>query len=186
MRARALTLYIILAAGLALAAAVLAAPVRVDLGYDGQRLTMICRLGPVSLRLLPRPKRRGTGEQGPKRRLARLMWANGGEAVYKLIGSMHIELLRIHFTAGGPDVFDAAMAYAHMGAAMEALDHFAAGRIERTDLRAGVDFSGGETVLDGRMRLRARLFHVLRAGFRFGTGCLRAYSRQGVPHKTKG
>lgn len=180
-----MTLCIILAVAVLFAAAFLAMPVRMELRYDGDVLSMVCRFGPVSLKLLPRPKER-KNSASPKRRRSRLLWENGGAAIYQIIGSMHIELLRIRFTAGGPDPYDAAMAYAHMGAAMEALEHFAAGRIEKTELRADVDFDGGRTVLDGRMRLRARMLHVLRAGCCFGTGCLRAYSRQRDPAKTKG
>ena len=177
----ALTICIILLSILILFAALLALPVRMELTYDGDALTMTGQLGPVSLPLMPRP-----GKGRPRERwLTRLLWENGGEAIYKVIGSLHIEYLRVRFTAGGPDPYDAAMAYAHMGAALEALDHFAAGRIEQTDLRAEVDFGGGDTVLDSCMRLRAHLFHVLRAGFCFGTGFLRGYSQKRHP-KTKG
>ena len=178
----ALTICILLLSIFVVLAALLAMPVRMELTYDGDALTMTGQLGPLSLPLLPRPGKRAKRE----RRLTRLLWENGGTAIYKVIGSLHIEFLRVRFTAGGPDPYDAAMAYAHMGAALEALDHFAAGRIEETDLRADVDFSGGDTVLDSCMRLRAHLFHVLRAGFCFGTGFLRGYSQQRPPAKTKG
>ena len=155
-------------------------PVRMDAQYDGDVFSMVGKVGPVPVHLLPKRKAQSRSKKrklSPKKEISGLFLENGGQILYKAMAVMKIELLRVHFTAAGPDPYDAAMAYAQMGVMMEALEHFSAGRVENTDFRADVDFEGQRTVLDGRIRLRARMFHVINALFRFGTGFLRGYFR---------
>ena len=183
-----MTIWFVLAVVLVLMVGFVCLPVRMDAQYDGDVFSMVGKVGPVPFRLLPRKKAQARAKKrkpSPKKELSRLFLENGGQVLYKAIAVMKVELLRIHFTAAGPDPYDAAMAYAQMGVMMQALEHFSAGRVENTDFRADVDFEGSRAILDGRVLLRARMFHVINAGFRFGTGLLRGYS-QYRQNKTEG
>ena len=172
-----MTTWFVLIVALVLSIWFVCLPVRMDARYDGDVFSIVGRVGPVPFRLLPKKK----AQTKAKKPFSKPLIKNGIETLYKAIEVMKVELLRIHFTAAGPDPYDAAMAYARMGVTLEALEHFSVGRVERTDLRADVDFEGGQTVLDSRILLRARMFHVLR----FGTGFLRGYF-QHSPNKTEG
>ncbi len=182
----------------ALAAALIAAllllmPMRLDARYDGDGFSVAGYVGPLPFHLYPRAKGKRNGRSrghggrtGPQKVISGLLLENGGRTLCRIIEGMRVELLRIHYTAAGPDPYDAVMAYGQMGELMEAFRHLAGDRIEQTDFHTDVDFNGDRPVLDGRIRLQAALGHILIAAFGFGTGLLRGYSEYRRTAKTEG
>lgn len=161
-------------------------PLRIDARYSAEGLVILGYIWKTSVQLYPRPKRAGDSAKKRDRKkdrtvsqqtLKKLLLKNGLHTLFKVMEHMKIEFMRVYVTAGGPDPFQAAMAYAGAGTLLSALDVWAAGRSERTDFRADVDFSGGGSSIYGRVRLRAQAYRVVEAVFCFGMRGLRGYSQ---------
>lgn len=184
-------LYIALAAViLAAVTLILALPVSLDARYAGGDLSLTGRIGPVPVKLLPRRRvtekevEKDTAREGEKlwKRLPplpvlRILAKNGWEAADRLICGVEIMALRLYYTAGGPNLYDAAMAYARAGVAMEALSCWAQDRVEHPELRASVDFEAERSAFEGRICFAARLGRIVHIGACFGIGFLRGYFR---------
>ena len=165
-------------------------PLRIDGQYSTQSgLVLLGRVWNTSVRLYPSTskKKREKGKRTiPQWVLYKLLLENGLDALLKAMEYMKLELLRVHIIAGGPDPFQAVSAYTGAGIALEALDCWAFGRAERTDLWTDIDFFRGSTAFYGRICLRAQAFRVMGAIFRFGTGYLRGYSQYRRSAKMEG
>ena len=167
---------------LLLAAALLPlTPVRLGVCYDKGVFTVTGKAGPVPVRLFPRERvqtaerdadkdaRKLTERVSPQ--VLRMLAACAFQAAARLLRRARIEVLRVRYTAAGPDPARAVMAYARAGIAMEAI----AGLVDCADLRADVDLEGGRSAFAGRIGIYLRLGTVLAAAFCFGIAFLRKY-----------
>ncbi len=159
------------------------APVAVEAAYEDGRFVLTGRAGPVPVKLFPREKTEAgnaekSAEEKKKRSfrhltppVLRILADCGCRAFAKLIRRVRIGLLQARYTAGGPDPYRAAMAYARAGLAMEGVARL----VENADLRADVDFDGAGPLFAGRVRIFARLGTVLWGAAGFGMDFLRKY-----------
>ena len=194
-----MTVYIILAAVILTATALILMPVGLDARYMGGKFSLTGRAGPVPVQIIPREKitekelEKDAEKEGetlldrlPSPPVLRLLIENGGKAAGRILCSVQVKVLRACFIAGGPDPYAAAMAYARAGVAMDGIARWAQGRVERAELRAGVDFDSGKAAFEGEMELTARLGRILYIAACFGIGFLRGYFRCKKTEKTEG
>ena len=158
-------------------------PLRLTAAYERGCFTLSGRTGPVPLKLFPRQHARAkTVERDADRdgknlikrlppAVLKMLAACSFQAAERLLRRGRIEVLRVRYTAAGPDPASAVMAYARAGIAMEAV----AGSVDCADLRADVDLNGERSVFAGRIGVKLRLGTVLSAAFCFGIAFLRRY-----------
>ncbi len=154
-------------------------PVGLEAAYEGGVFTLTAR--PVPLKLLPRERVRKLERQGEReakhlwqrcpKPILRLLAENGLRAAKSLWPYVAVKKLRLHITAGGPDPYDAVMAYGRAGALMEALG----ARYEGADLSVRADMTGGPSTYEGRVLVQVRFGNLVGAAASFGTGFLRGY-----------
>lgn len=167
---------------LLLAAALLPlTPVRLSACYDKGVFTVTGKAGPVPVRLFPR-ERVQTAERDADKdakkltervspQVLRMLAACSRQAACRLLRRTRIEVLRVRYTAAGPDPARAVMAYARAGIAMEAIT----AAVDCADLRADVDLEGDRSSFAGCIGIYLRLGTVLAAAFCFGIAFLRKY-----------
>ena len=176
-----MTALFVIGAVLLLFCALAMTTVRIDGSYEDGVFTLTGWAGPVPVKLFPRRKDREKGPErnarGPLRRLSapmlRLLADCGCGFLGRIVPRSRVRKLRARYTAGGPDPYRAAMAYARAGVAMEG----AARLVEGADLRADVDFEGGRPSFAGDISIGARLWALVWAAACFGTDFLRGYYR---------
>ena len=154
-------------------------PVGLEAAYEKGVFSLTAR--PILIKFLPRERAKRLereGEQEAERLwqrlpkpILRLLAENGWRTAEGLAPYVSVEKLRIRITAGGPDPYSAVMAYGRAGVLMEALN----ARLRNADLHVQADLSGGPSVYEGRVRLRARMGNLVGAAVSFGTGFLRQY-----------
>ncbi len=179
-----MTILVILAAP-TVAALLLLMPVGLRARYAAGAFSLTVTAGPVPVRRLPGERRRQDKIRGGRKRVSRRIppavlsraALRCRKRAGKTIRRVRLDALRLHFIAGGGDPFRTAMAYARAGAAMEGIRGMIGERVGSVDLYAGADFSGGPTVLDGAVAVKARLGTLLAAAVCFGTALLREYFR---------
>lgn len=172
---------------------ILLLPVGLTARYAGGRMTLSLRAGPVAVmrrpkqdaRPSPRTHRRNILDRARSipRPLLRAAAEQAMKAWRRYEKRVRVDLVHLHVTAGGPDPYAAAMAYARAGAALEGIKALWEDRAVRTELQARADFFGGKTALEAGLGLTVRLGYLLGAGICFGTGLLGAYFRY---RKTEG
>lgn len=175
-------------------------PLRLLAEYDhsGGRVTV--RLGPVSLRLFPRPpkkeKRKGRkksgkkeektsktedagAEKGGKAELLRELISLGLAALGALRRRLRLEDMTLVLTLGGKDR-DAASwallygrAWAAIGALIPLLERALV--IESRDVRVGLDPLSGENLVTARGVIRIRLGQLLCLALRYGLRALKIF-----------
>ena len=96
---------------------------------------------------------------------------SGARSLRGLLPYVRVDRVRIDYTAGGRDLYAAAMAYGRAGAAMEAL----AARLPEAQLHVRPALSGGPGELVCGARLRLRMGNLLEVAAAFGTDLLRQY-----------
>lgn len=158
-------------------------PLRLTAAYEGGVFTLSGRTGPLPVKLFPRQKARASRvdenvEQDTKKLtrrvpppVLRMLVESGCETVERLLRRVRICVLRVRYTAAGPDPARAVMAYARAGIAMEGI----AAAVDCADLRTDVDLEGDRPSFEGRIGITARLGTVLAAAFCFGIAFLRRY-----------
>ncbi len=178
-------------------------PVGVDAAWDGA-LTLAVRAGPLSFRIGGKGDKPADGDgeekaekkagkkrkkkkkpedgERPKRGLPptpvlKSIVRRGWRALCRLVASLRVDVLRVHFTSAFGDPYTTAMAYAAAGTAMEGLLRAGGGHIRFSDLRADVDFDADSPVIDGRVRVTIRIFRAVGAALRLGFGVLWDYLR---------
>lgn len=173
-------------------------PVGAEAVYDARGFSLKIRAGFLSLspgaRKPPqkakkekpekkKPEKEKPEKQKPEKKKAGLpplpvlliLLKRGFAMLGRLLGSFRFELLKLHVTAASGDPADAAALYAAAGMGMDALLHIGQGRIEKSDLRAEVDFDAAEPRIELHIRLTVRIGSVFGAGLRFGLGFLKDY-----------
>lgn len=91
----------------------------------------------------------------------------------RFLGILHIDILKLHFTAGSEDPYDAAMMYMAAASAMEAFLGVARGRIREPELLAGTDFEASKPAAEARLKLSARVWSLTVVGVAFLAGYLK-------------
>ena len=161
-------------------------PVGADARYVDGVFSLAVRVWLLSIRLggekkpkKEKPKRKKEKADKPSRRkslppLAVLKSAakRAFAMLERLVSSLRVELLRLHFTAASPDPADAAETYCAAGLAMDTLLHLGEGRIEKVDLLADVDFDRTEPAVDFRIRLTIRIGRLAGEVLRMAFGIL--------------
>lgn len=145
--------------------------VRASYGEDG--FSWSVKLGAV--RVLPRTKKekkKAPGKESkaesaakaePKKRklpsaeTVRAYAELGVKLLKKLLRSMRLDKLRVHFLSAFDDPYDTAMAYSYAGIAMEAAAGMTAGQPCKPDLHTELDFDSQDMKLDADIRVYARL-----------------------------
>ncbi|MCD7844260.1 MAG: hypothetical protein LUG57_00045 [Oscillospiraceae bacterium] len=156
-------------------------PVRVSVSWEGGAFSLKIMAGPVPFRVLPKKPERGrhkTPSAGKANRepvclpppVLKALALRGLDALGRLIRRGRVDTLRLHYTAAGPDPYRAAMTYLAVGTAMEGLLAAADGRVSHPDLRAAVDFDGGEPELFGTVTATVRLYRAAAVAGRFALG----------------
>ncbi len=158
-------------------------PVSLEGAYDQGRPALTASVGPVKRDLLALRRERKRQAAKDPRPAARRRWAripapvrkmllkSGARSLRGLLPYVRVDRVRIDYTAGGRDLYAAAMAYGRAGAAMEAL----AARLPEAQLHVRPALSGGPGELVCGARLRLRMGNLLEAAAAFGTDLLRQY-----------
>ena len=180
-------LWIILAIALVLTVLNLL-PVGVDAAYTDETFSLAARVGPLRLRLLPKPpdakpkkkKPPKPKKEKPKKKsappdirtilaLAKL----GLQALNRFRQRLRVQLLRLVFVSGAPDPYDTALAFGY--AALGALTPLAerALRIDERDIQIGVDFQAERPRIDARIVCTIRIGQIVVIALAFGVGFLK-------------
>ena len=156
-------------------------PVRLEAAYEGDKVSLTARTGPVPVKLLPRERAKKLERQEERglkrlwkrwpRPLVKLMAENAWRAAMALRPYVAVEKLRVRVTAGGDDPYNAVMAYGWAGVLLEALGAW----VPNADLSVRADLDGGPSAFEGHVCLRARMGNLIGAAVSFGTGFLRGY-----------
>ena len=177
-------LWIILAIALVLTVLNLL-PVGVDAAYTDETFSLAARVGPLRLRLLPKPpdaKPKKKKSPKPKKKssspdirtilaLAKL----GLQALNRFRQRLRVQLLRLVFVSGAPDPYDTALAFGYVNAALGALTPLAerALRIDERDIQTGVDFQAERPRIDARIVCTIRIGQIVVIALAFGVGFLK-------------
>lgn len=181
-------LWIILAIALVLTVLNLL-PVGVDAAYADEAFSLAARVGPLRLRLLPKPpdakpkkKPQKPKKEKPKKKSAPpdirtiLVLAKLGlQALNRFRQRLRVQLLRLVFVSGAPDPYDTALAFGYVNAALGALTPLAerALRIDERDIQTGVDFQAGQPRIDARIVCTIRIGQIVVIALAFGVGFLK-------------
>ena len=162
-------------------------PVGTDLFYDADGFRLSLRILFFSIRLgggnSDNTGKKGSDKQkkasGDKKKnglpsLPKLkILANKGYAILcRIVRSLRVDILRIHFTSAFADPATTAMVYAAAGTAMEGLLRVGEDLIRKADLLADVDFDSDTPLIELRVRLTMRIGRIFTEGTRFGVGVL--------------
>ena len=181
-------LWIILAIALVLTVLNLL-PVGVDAAYTDETFSLVARVGPLRLRLLPKPPDAKPKKKPPKPKkekpkkksaspdirtilaLAKL----GLQVLNRFRQRLRVQLLRLVFVSGAPDPYDTALAFGYVNAALGALTPLAerALRIDERDIQTGVDFQAGQPRIDARIVCTIRIGQIVVIALAFGVGFLK-------------
>lgn len=181
-------LWIILAIALVLTVLNLL-PVGVDAAYTDETFSLVARVGPLRLRLLPKPPDAKPKKKPPKPKkekpkkksaspdirtilaLAKL----GLQALNRFRQRLRVQLLRLVFVSGAPDPYDTALAFGYVNAALGALTPLAerALRIDERDIQTGVDFQAERPRIDARIVCTIRIGQIVVIALAFGVGFLK-------------
>ena len=182
-------LWIILAIALVLTVLNLL-PVGVDAAYTDETFSLAARVGPLRLRLLPKPpdakpkkkKPPKPKKEKPKKKsappdirtilaLAKL----GLQALNRFRQRLRVQLLRLVFVSGAPDPYDTALEFGYVNAALGALTPLAerALRIDERDIQTGVDFQAERPRIDARIVCTIRIGQIVVIALAFGVGFLK-------------
>ena len=188
---------------LAVAALILLGILLLPLGVSGsagtEGMSLAANIGPVKLRLLPRPERRpkkpkkkdsSKKAKAKKKITAEQIFAYipvGARAFGRFRRKLRVDELRLWYQASSDDPADAALCYgracAAAGTALGALS--AAFDIRERDVRVSVDFSGdGQRILAGG-KMSIRVWQLLYVGAASAIDFLRATKRLDNKHKIK-
>lgn len=167
---------------LALAALVLALPVRLELFYDGDGFATAAHLGPIRLpfpgnekkRRSRKPKRTGESDaQGAApaapasdwKRLLRTHWREALAVLGDLARRLKLTRLELAVTAGGEDPAACALAYGRCWAAVGGLLPLirAAFQVEKEQIQITCDDQLEKTTARGRAVFTLRVFELLQA-----------------------
>ena len=182
-------LWIILAIALVLTVLNLL-PVGVDAAYTDETFSLAARVGPLRLRLLPKPpdakpkkkKSPKPKKEKPKKKSASpdirtiLALAKLGlQALNRFRQRLRVQLLRLVFVSGAPDPYDTALAFGYVNAALGALTPLAerALRIDERDIQTGVDFQAERPHIDARIVCTIRIGQIVVIALAFGVGFLK-------------
>ncbi|MEF2647253.1 MAG: DUF2953 domain-containing protein [Oscillospiraceae bacterium] len=181
-------LWIILAIALVLTVLNLL-PVGVDAAYTDETFSLVARVGPLRLRLLPKPPDAKPKKKPPKPKkekpkkksaspdirtilaLAKL----GLQVLNRFRQRLRVQLLRLVFVSGAPDPYDTALAFGYVNAALGALTPLAerALRIDERDIQTGVDFQAERPRIDARIVCTIRIGQIVVIALAFGVGFLK-------------
>lgn len=158
-------------------------PMGIDVSWEDGSFSLKIKAGPVPFRVLPpKPTRQKRRDKSPLSGKAneepvhaslptiKALVLRGFDALCFIVRRVRVDTLRIHYVAAGPDPYRAAMTYMAVGTAMECLLAAADGRVSHPDLRAAVDFDGGEQVFFGTVVVTLRLYQAAAIGGRFALG----------------
>lgn len=158
-------------------------PMGVSVSWEGRAISLKIMAGPIPFQaLLKKPAeakgRHKTSSAGKDNRepvrlpppMLRALALRGLDVLGGLVRRARVDTLCIHYTAAGPDPYRAAMTYMAVGTAMEGLLAVADGRACHPDLRAAVDFDGGESELFGTVVVTLRLYQAAVITGRFALG----------------
>ena len=181
-------LWIILAIALVLTVLNLL-PVGVDAAYTDETFSLVARVGPLRLRLLPKPPDAKPKKKPPKPKkekpkkksaspdirtilaLAKL----GLQVLNRFRQRLRVQLLRLVFVSGASDPYDTALAFGYVNAALGALTPLAerALRIDERDIQTGVDFQAERPCIDARIVCTIRIGQIVIIALAFGAGFLK-------------
>lgn len=181
-------LWIILAIALVLTVLNLL-PVGVDAAYTDETFSLVARVGPLRIRLLPKPPDAKPKKKPPKPKkekpkkksaspdirtilaLAKL----GLQVLNRFRQRLRVQLLRLVFVSGAPDPYDTALAFGYVNAALGALTPLAerALRIDERDIQTGVDFQAERPRIDARIVCTIRIGQIVVIALAFGVGFLK-------------
>ena len=176
-------LWIILAIALVLAVLNLL-PVGVDAAYTDETFSLAACVGPLRLRLLPKPpdakpkkkKSPKPKKEKPKKKsappdirtilaLAKL----GLQALNRFRQRLRVQLLRLVFVSGAPDPYDTALAFGYVNAALGALTPLAERALRIDEL----DFQAERPRIDARIVCTIRIGQIVVIALAFGVGFLK-------------
>ncbi len=182
-------LWIILAIALVLTVLNLL-PVGVDAAYTDETFSLAARVGPLRLRLLPKPPDAKPGKaktKKPKKKKEKKKSAPpdaqmlfnlaelGLQALDRLRQKLHVWLLRLVFVSGAPDPYDTALTFGCVNAALGALTPLAERTlcIDERDIQTGVDFDAERPRIDARIVCTIRIGQIVVIALAFGVGFLK-------------
>lgn len=158
-------------------------PVAAEIGYENSRFSFRGKVGIIRFQI-------GRGKEAkveketvsilkklPQWPVLWILLKNAYTTLCHLAPRVWIGKLKLHITAGGPDPANTALLYGAAGMALETLSSRFAGRIEREDLRADVDFALDQPEFSGCINLCLCLYQALWGALRFSWGAWREYHR---------
>lgn len=172
-------------------------PLGVDLRYAFGQFGLKCRIGPLGLTLLPgKPKKRrkkpklaqAHAEPKPKKEKQRSGIQLGKDDILALLkivlralkrfgAHLSVDLLRLHWTAGAPDPYDAVLQYGALNAAFNTLYPLAHAvlHIREEDLAADLSYELDKPEIDARLVATLQLWELFFIGICAGAAVLRWY-----------
>ena len=160
--------------------------VAVDAFYENKKFSVDARIGPVKFFVRPRVRKVMKKAKKEQEKLQEEVQEGKTElkdlypygklalrTLKKFFRRLKIGVLKLHFTAAGPDPYGTAMAYIGAGTALEAVQDIAGSRVRELDLRAGTDFDAESPVVEARICLTIRVCYLVAVGVYFGVGYLR-------------
>ena len=97
---------------------------------------------------------------------------HGYAMLCRLVSSVRVDVLKLHFTSAFDDPAVAALAYGAAGTAMDALRRIGGSRIVCSDMRADVDFDSYVPRCDFRIGARISIGRIVGSVLRCGFGIL--------------
>lgn len=152
-------------------------PVAAEIGYESSRFSFRGRVGFIRFRIGCEKEKGLIPEKLSQWPVLRILLKNAYTTLCHLAPRVWIGKLKLHITAGGPDPANTALLYGAAGMALESLSSRFAGRIEREDLQADVDFSLDQPEFSGHISLCLCLYQALWGALRFSWGAWREYHR---------
>lgn len=170
-------------------------PVGVDAAFVRSQLTLKCKIGPLRLQLLPgkpgkqrkeRPRKARPEKQKKPKAEAKLKLTK--EDIFALLriffralkrfrAHLSIDLLRLHWTAGAADPYDAVIQYGALNAGLHTLYPLAhaALHIREEDLRTDLSYELTKPELEARVVATLQIWEIGLIGICTGAAALRWY-----------
>lgn len=167
-------------------------PVGVDAAFARSQFTLKCKIGPFHLRLLPgkpgkRRKKAPPAHQPDKPKKEAKLKLNKND-IFSLLrillrtlkrvqAHLSIDLLRLHWTAGAEDPYDAVMQYGGLNAGLNTLYPLAHAvlHIREEDLYTDLSYELSKPEIDARVVATLQIWEILLIGICAGAAVLRWY-----------
>ena len=178
-------------------------PVGVDAAFAQSQFSLKLKLGPLRFRIIPGKEGKQQKEKKPKQPRAKKPKNQSGEPeqkaklklnkddIFTLLGivfrmlnrfrkHLSIDLLRLHWTAGAEDPYDAVIQYGSLNAGLNTLYPLVRKvvHIWEEDLRTDVSYEIAKQEIDARVVATLQIWEILLIGICAGAAALRWFLKQ--------